>query len=308
MSEGGSTRTDGRVVFAACILIYTLSGAAAATDKATELFESLYGDAYKAAVVSPSPDDDVTLAAQLLDAAKVSAADHPDLVKLLCEKAVELGRKDPGGYGSAIAALNILIERFPADAYLHQPQVVELYQAWFIRSRGDEKQRVGRALLGQLVAQAESERRDKRFNDADKTYRRALAVASGVDSDSRKPLMDALQSLRAEKDLYDDIDKAKAVLQVNPDDAEAKKKLLYAYLLELDDPKEAVKYADADPKAKVMLSMMTGDTDVLSPLAWLDLADWQSALADQTSSADAKVRMLSRSHRSYQKFLAEHQE
>ncbi|MBI1373890.1 MAG: hypothetical protein GC159_14300 [Phycisphaera sp.] len=293
-------------VVAMCILIYAQPASAAG--QADELFNSLYGDSYKSAAASSSPNDDVTLAAQLLEAATTSASEHPDLLKLLCEKAVELGKKDPSGYASAISALNLLIEKFPNDSFKYKPQVVELYQAWFIRSRGDEKKLVGQALLQQLITQANNEREKKLFDEADKTYRRSLAVASAVDNDARKSVMDALQSLREERDIYDSIDKAKAVLQLNPDDAASKKALLQAYLVDLDDPTEAAKYADADPKAKAMLPLMTGDVEVLSPLAWLDLADWQSELAGTTKSDISKAKLLSHSLSNYQKFLAEHQD
>lgn len=291
-------------LLAACILIYALPVRAA--DKAADLFDSLYGDAYKAAVASPASDDDIKLAAQLLETANSAAADHPDLLKLLCEKAVELGKKDPDGYPSAIGALNLLVERFPAEAFRYKPQIAELYQAWFIRARGEQKKQVGQILIGHLVTQANTERANQRFDDAEKTLRRALAVAGAVDSDVRKSVFEMLKATRAEQEVHEDIERAKNLLKTNPADAAAKKKLLHAYLVELDQPKEAAEYADADPKAQAMLPLMTGDVEVLSPLAWLDLADWQSELATTATNDAAKANMLRRAHRNYRKFLDRH--
>jgi formylglycine-generating enzyme required for sulfatase activity len=93
-----------RLALAAVLLAVSVPLAA---DEAADTFNKLYGDDLKRVAATPSTADDVALARQLLEAAG-KVANQKALLTLLCEKAHELAIKDPTGYPTAKAAMDLL--------------------------------------------------------------------------------------------------------------------------------------------------------------------------------------------------------
>jgi uncharacterized membrane protein YdfJ with MMPL/SSD domain len=109
-------------------------------DEAADTFNRLYGDDLKRVAATPSAADDLALAKQLLEAAE-KVTNRTAFLTLLCEKAHELAIKDPAGYPTAKAALELLAANVPEKKVESLQKVAAMYQRHYATARGDAKQR-----------------------------------------------------------------------------------------------------------------------------------------------------------------------
>ena len=170
---------------AAVLLLVTTAGAWA--EEATDAFESLYGQDLKRVTATPSPADDVALAKQLLEAAQ-AAEKQPAFLAILCDKAYELGDRDPSGYDTALAAMHLEAEKVPTRKVECLSKVAGLYQGQYAKARLDAKTKAGEALIQALASLADAQAAAGDAEGAAGTLRQALSVATAVKSDSRSAL------------------------------------------------------------------------------------------------------------------------
>ncbi len=275
-------------------------------DEAQDAFDRLYGNDLKRVAATPSAADDVALAKQLLEGAK-AVEKQPAFLAILCDKAYELGAKDPTGYDTALAAMGLEADSVPDKRVECLTKVAALYQGQYAKARGDAKAKVGEALVQALMNQADAEAAAGSAAAAD-TARQALAVAAAIKSESRATVQAWLSTVGAREETRKQVAALKAKLLADPKDSASRKELVRLLLVEEDDPAEAAKYVDEsldEPTRKCVPGAAKG-VEVAPEPACQELGKWYQDLADQAASPGAKAAMLGRARRYWERFLELH--
>ncbi|MBE3070477.1 MAG: hypothetical protein IMZ66_09615 [Planctomycetes bacterium] len=290
-----------------CVVLAAIGAAArgAPADKATEVFESLYGADVKRVRATRDGKDDVELATRLLAAAR-EVSNQPEFLAVLCETACDLAAAYPDGYGKAIDAMELLALEVPAKAAECAARVIEVRQKQFDAARGDDRADPGEALIQALLGLADLKAEAGAPADAAALCRRADKTARAIKSDRldeiearQKALVNALRIAR-------EADGLKAQLEKDPQDAQARAKLVALYLVDADNPAEAAKYVDgvADTSLRRLVPAAAKGVEAAPELACRELGEWYRGLADGTAAA--KPAMLGRAREYYERFLELH--
>ncbi|MEX2212929.1 MAG: NPCBM/NEW2 domain-containing protein [Phycisphaeraceae bacterium] len=296
-----------RFTFLLAITAFAISPLAAIGDDAQAVFDSLYGSKVKAARLSPDRSDDVAVAQELLQGAAL-VANQPKLLALICETAYDLGRVDPAGYSTAVQAMRTLAMHMPDRTADALDKIGDLYQKQFGAARGEERNTVGAAIIEVSEEQAALKIKAKDHSEATAILRRALNIARLIKSDRHDPIKDTLDALLERQRLQVRIDKLAAELEAKPGNQATVTELVLLYITELDDPAEANAFLllskDETLKKRVLLA-----DDALADVKEddaRDLGEWYRALADQTNTAPAKRKMLTRASLYLKHYLSLH--
>lgn len=279
-------------------------------DEAQDAFDRLYGNDLKRVAATPSAADDIALAKQLLDGAN-AAEKQPAFLAILCDKAYELGAKDPAGCDTALAAMRLEADSVPARRVECLTKVAALYQGQYAKALADAKAKVGEALVQALMNQADAEAAAGRAAAAD-TARQALSVATAIKSDSRANiqawLSTVLSTVGARQETQKQVAALKARVLGDPRDSASRKELVRLLLVEEDNPAEAAKYIDEsldEPTRKYVPGAARG-VEGAPELACQELGKWYQDLKDRATSPEGKAAMLGRAHRYWERFLELH--
>jgi len=279
----------------------------AVADEAADTFNKLYGEDLKRVAATPSPADDVALAKQMLEDAKKSA-DQPAFLTLLCEKAYELASKDPSGYATATAAMDLLAEKVPGKKVECLQKNAALFQKQYAAARGEEKKKAGESVITALGALAEAQTAAGDTDATVMTLRQAVAVATAIKSEKKAALQTQLDGLASQRKGEKQIALLKARLDADPKDAASRKELVRLYLVEIDDPGEAARLVDEslDQAMRKYVPAAARPVEDAPEAACLELGDWYNGLADQAAAPASKGAMLRRAQGYYQRFLELH--
>jgi formylglycine-generating enzyme required for sulfatase activity len=293
-----------RLALAAILLAGSLPALA---DEAADTFNKLYGDDLKRVAATPLPADDVALAKQMLEGAK-KAGDQPAFLTLLCEKAYELASKDPSGYATATAAMDLLAEKVPEKKVECLQKNAALCQKQYATARGEAKTKAGDSVITALGALAEAQAVAGDTDDAGMTLRQAIAVATAIKSESKAALLARVENLASQEKAEKQIAALKAKLDANPTDTASRKELVRLYLVEMDDPGEAAKFLDEnlDAATRKYVPAAAKPVEDVPEVACTELGNWYMGLADQAATPASKGAMLRRAQTYYQRFLALH--
>jgi len=228
--------------------------------------------------------DDADLAARILTAAK-AIDQNGDLQVNLYEKAYEYGAKSPAACATAVEAVRLLAEAVPDREAECQDKAVDVAQRAYRAARGPVRLDAGTILLEQLAWMADTKEHAGEFREATDLLARALAVAKAVRSDRAGRLPARLKCVRSRLAVEQQIQRAKARLQANPNDAETAKELVTLCVVELDNPSEAATFIDAagDEALKKRVLVADMSLDNLPEKACLELGDWYVQLADSAT-------------------------
>jgi formylglycine-generating enzyme required for sulfatase activity len=285
-----------------------LAGSAAAwADEAADTFNKLYGEDLKRVAATPLPADDVALAKQMLEGAK-KAGDQPAFLALLCEKAYELASKDPSGYATAMAAMDLLAGKFPDKKVECLQKNAALYQKPYAAARGEAKTKAGESAITALIALAEAQTAAGDSDGAVLTLRQAVAVATAIKSENKATLQARIENMASRQKVEKQIAALKAKLDADPKDAASRKELVRLYLVDMDDPGEAAKLLDEtlDEATRKYVPAAAKPVEAAPEVACTELGDWYKGLADQAATPASKGGMLRRAQAYYQRFLALH--
>jgi len=279
----------------------------ALADEAADTFDKLYGEDIKRVAATPSAADDLALAKQLLEAAK-QVTGQTAFLTLLCEKAQELAIKDPAGYPTAKAALELLASKVPEKKVESLQKMAAMYQRPYATARGDAKAKAGETLIEALKALADAQAAAEDTDGAGATLKQALAVATTIRSESKAALQAQLLGLAAQQQVEKEIAALKAKLEKDPEDAASRKELVRLYLVELNNPAEAAKFVDekCDEATRKYVPAATKPLEEAPELACNELGDWYRGLADQATAPTSKGAMLERAKAYYERFLELH--
>ncbi len=281
--------------------------AAAAADSTEEQFDAAYGEEVRRVAATPDKRDDRDLSARLLAAAKNTPQRR--LRALLCDKAYELGMSHPDGWGTAADALTLL-----ANTYSHRrpdcrEKLLAIHTRQYAGARGEERTRIGRQLVADLLAVAADKEQADKVDDALALARRAQDLAETADAKAQQKAIDAvLGRLNWRVSTAARIEMFKRRLVADEWDTQARDQLVRLLLLEAGDAAEAARYLspemDADFRRYVPLAAKgieaVGEDDALG------MGDWYAGLAAKASE-HAKASVLKRSADSYRRFLAMHE-
>jgi len=278
-------------------------------DEASDVFNSLFGDDVKRVAATPSHADDVALAGQLLGAAKTTRG-QPALLAVTCEKCCELAERDPAGYATALAAMDLLASRVPAKQMACRLKCVAICQRQYAAAHGEDKVAAGEVLVDALGCLAEVQTAARDFDAAGVSLRQALTVAAGVGSDTKEEVQARLADLASRQQGEKRVTSLKARLAANAKDTAARAELVELYLVEMDDPAGASAFLDEslDEATRKYVPAAAKGVELAPELACLDLGAWYRGLADKAPAAAGKAAMLCRARAYYGRFLELHAE
>ena len=294
----------GRVLAAAGLLV---GGAFAQTRDPQALYEDLFGQEARQVAASRDLKDDAEFAAKLLSASE-KVTGETAFKAILFEKAYEFGLRAPPGYATAVAAVEQL-KKLSADREDDcNEKLLAVYQLQFKAAKtDDEKAKAGELLMDLLLGMAEDR---VRAGDSGKTngyIRQVQAVASGFKSQQKDFLLARLKTITVHLGYAQQAEQLKARLQADPADKATAEKLFKVFLVELDNPVEASKYADAleDEATKRLVLVAAMKMEKLPEAACLALGQWYKDLAETAAPVNKPV-MLDRAKTYLERFLKTH--
>ena len=290
----------------ASLMAFPLGASAAEADKATEAFESVYGADLKRVKATSDVKDDLELATRLFAAAK-EATGQPELLAILCEKALELASAHSDGYPTALAAMELLPTGVPDKGVWCAERVVEIRQRQFDAARPTNRATAGEELITAILTLVDMKLSAGAPAEGAPLCRKAEAVARAIKSDRladidarQKALASALKTLR-------EADSLKALLEKNPQNGPVREKLVRLYLVDLDNPVEAARYVEgvADESLAKYAAAAAKGVESTPELASKELGQWYCTLAEGAPAA-AKAAMVARAKTYYERFLDLH--
>lgn len=279
-----------------------------AEPKPQDVVEQLYGEALTSARKSNSPDDDLALARQMLDAAKMTMQMQQPSKELAVElslAAYELVWRLDDGLDTAIEAMQIRQDAEPATATDAAQRLIAAYQIRFGQSRGTERVEIGERMIEQWLHIARTAESSHDTMTASNALQRALSIANLIEASSwtQSQIKQQLRGIREQAQINRRLEQLEARFDANPQTPGVADDLVMLYLIERDDPAQALKYAEhaSEPLAP-MAQNANKPTDQLEPQALLQLADWYAGQADKIRS-NAKATVQTRALNYYNAYL-----
>lgn len=189
-------------------------------------------------------------AEKLLKAAR-ALTESPRFGVGLLEKACEFGLKTKPGYGVVAKALDLLEQLAPQRRGEWDKQRLTLLQRRYVAEKGPARDEIRLALAQLLVRVGDRELEQGRATEAVATYRQALAKAGAAKSTLAGKIREKLKRAQACRKLELLARNLKRRLAAAPEDKETARRLAVLYLVGLNRPREASRYASA-----------AGDTDL----------------------------------------------
>ena len=247
-------------------------------------------------------------AAGRLVAAAKKLPDAPDAQRRLCEQAYACGILGPAGYPAAMAALDILQRVAPARSAEWGVKRLEVARLRYLRSDRKTRPANGQAYVTLLMAQGQADRKAKRLAEATKHYRQAYSVAKAINLHWKQAIYDKATATAARAAMLDRVARLKAAVTKNPNDAESRRALVLACLVDLDRPETAAEYLNdrVDAPLRTNAALAAKPAAELADEDFLTLGQWYQTLADKTMMKHAKVRMLSRARDNLKFYLEVH--
>jgi hypothetical protein len=292
----------GMVLALACTGLAT---AAVRADEAADVFNSLYGEEYKRVAASRDVADDVALANKLFSAA-ASSKDQPQLVAVLCEKIWELASKDSAGVPALLGSQRLLERVAPASRQAMGDKLLDALQKAYTIAKPPQRGEAGEALVAVLEERADAKARAGDLTAAADLLRKAVGVAGAIASLAKDDIQNRLAALQFRQKTLAQIELLQAGLRASPNDKASREKIIYAYLVDLDDPAAAGKLlsADCEESLRTYVPLAGGSPEALAEEACLELAGWYDSLSKRTPAA--RLPMLLRSRAYYAQYLRKH--
>jgi hypothetical protein len=274
--------------------------------EARKVFDSLYAKDLERVAGTRDLKDDQQLAERLLAAAK-TAGQHPRLVALLCTTASELAVPYRTAHPLALDAADFLYSQHPDLAAPAQEQVLPLRERLYTYARGKERQEKGEALVDALACVADRKVAAGDFTEAAGLYHRAITTARAIRSAKQTEIEAKAKDLVRLRQVAQEVERLKAVVAGQPDDAAARNDLVRLLVVEKDDPAQALQYlapACEERLAKYVPAAAKG-VEAAPELACMELGDWYRDLGE-AAPGRARTAMFIRAAAYYQRFLELH--
>ena len=293
-------------VLAALLLASVAPASIARADAAADVFADLFGEQRKQVRATASKSDDVELAGKMLETARTVQDDT--LVVLLCDSAYELTSTTSKGYQTAADAMRLLAQRVPSQSQRCREELFSVLPRLYANSRDEQKADAGRALARMLEESADQKVDSGDLEGAIDLLERASTIATAVKADPFDEVKSRLDRLAAKRRARIALERLTGRLAADPADGEAGRQLVRLCMIDLDDPAEALSYAnhvDADMQQRI--TWASGDPGQLTAQQCESLADWYTQLTAEAGDVH-RAAMLRRAIAYYQRYLERHPE
>ena len=284
--------------------VFAVAGVLRGDDDPQEVFKSLYGEKIAAVTATAARNDDVALAKQLLDGAKV-AANNPPLLALMCQAVYDLGTRHADGYVAAGDAMRLLMDAVPAQKAAARGKLLDLYNKQIVAATKENKSKFGDEAIALLATAATEEEKQGRLDEAAAVCRRAIAVAASVNS-TKLPGLRARAAALAERDRQGKrINQLKEKLLEDARDAASAEELVRLLAIDRNDPAAASAYLSflPDGPLKTNVALAARPVAELSEAQCLTLGEWYHGLAMKEKTA---THLWSRAESSLARYLERH--
>jgi len=260
--------------------------------------------------VTAGAKTDAERAEKLIAAARL--AEGNQLLRMaLLERAVEHGMKaalTPKLVGTLDGALQQLIAKDAGRAEQWRQRRMTLYRTWYRRAGRKDKVAAGGQWISRLLSAAKQHEQADRWDKAAATYTEAGSIATTI----RHPDKDAITQAGVRARHFAGVRRKVAgyerILASKPDNTPARKALLVALTVDLDDPAAAEKHlTDAVGEVwNTYLPMAAGAADKLDANGCKELGTWYYRELTRKAGDRGKVNVLYRVKVYYERFLALH--
>jgi hypothetical protein len=248
-----------------------------------ESFDFLFGK--EAAQVAASKDKaaSIDFAGRIL-AAAATTKDDAALQRLLYEKAYEFASVGPAGQATALAAARTLsvIDQDRKSEWQEKVLVILRSQQATLRTPA-ERNASNQAIAEQLVLMAETQSEAGSVEKMALYCQQAQGTIQALPAGSAKDdLLSRLKPVQARIAPLRQAEQLKAKLAADPRNKTVAESLVHLYLVDMDNPEEASKYAElgADETVRRNLLVAAMNVDGLPEAACLALADWYDELVN----------------------------
>ncbi len=293
------------------------AGAAAATNDTSpdemdpqKIFEELFGMDVRRARTTSDTTDDLELAEQLLRSAN-TVSSTPKLFAVICREAIALASVDMNGLDTVLKGIDLMRKQgvaltaddFPSD-------LARLYQTTYVRSPSSQREETGQTLIDVLLKYGGFLESLGEIDAAVVQFRRADTVARAIDWPSRPSLTKRITQALGRKTLFVQIEALKKRMTANPNDVAAANDLVYLYLIELNQPQVAVRYAGMSSDATLAqhADRATKPASDLTEADAVSLGAWYESMLDRAPSDSAKANVLGRLVGALDQYLTLHAE
>jgi len=243
-------------------------------------------------------------AKKVLESARL-LSDAPQAQTRLAEKAYEFGMSSPLGYATALAALDLLAKTAPQKAQTWREKRIGVYRQQYLRGPRADRLANGCTYVDALVALAEGCGKTGHWSEAGKHYRQAHTVAKAIALPDQASILESLRTAEMRAAVARRVSALKASLGKDPGDTASRRRLVETYLIDMDRPDRAAEYVKASLGARLYTHVVLAAKEAaeLSDADFLALGQWYRGLADKTSVAAVKARMLRRAAQNLRMFL-----
>lgn len=293
-----------RPMIIAMIAFALIAGRAPGAEENPEaIFETLFGQQFRAALSTGGSDDNIELAEQIL-AVVPSLESTPDVQRRACEKVFRLTSEVPEAVDLSIAAMEQLSALSPDDAIYCHDRVVKVLAVAHAHARGEQRSELVARLALALEKAGDMRADGDESGESVRLYQRAKFLARSNGEIDAVRLSIKLEAARNRALTFRRIEQLKGRIERNPNDLEAGKALVMAYLVELDRPESAARYTFLveDLLGERILNA-TKDPEELKASDWIDLAEWYEGLSHGQAKW-IRARVLARAADYYQRYLA----
>ena len=290
-----------RTVVSRCLIVTCVLLAASAARAADESV-----DKFIAQVISGIRTNSAC-ATKLIEAA-AALTSQPKICAAVLEKAIEYGTKSPvtpAGCQAASGALEMLAAEFP-----------DRKDEWTLKQAGicgikyryakteSAKQESGGKFLTALLAAGEIHEKNGNWTEAVAMYRQAGPVDTYLKMGGAENLRQKLKIAEHFSMVAKRVAMYSASLKKDPSNASTRGMLVKTLMVELDDPKSAIKYLneDVDETWRTYVPIAAKGLDELSETVCLELGHWYYKELSQKALAVGKGALLRRAQSYYKRF------
>jgi len=277
-----------------------------AQTEAQATFKSLYGDEVARTKRTSAIADDIKLAGKLLEAAGTSR-DQPELLKLICDNAYDLGRRSSAGYDVALEAMHVLSANAPKTKPHCLDKIVLIQQLRYTRARSADRAEAAGVLLEAMMDASDANANAGNIAAAKMQCLKASRLAVVAKLPQKDAIQAKYKQLVAMERTHKLVAGYEKRLKLDPSNLKSREALVKIYLVDMNDPASAAKWLneDCDERQQTFIPMIAGDINVIPEATLMEIGDWYKALAAEAQLAH-KGGMLLRAKAFYQAYLAKH--
>jgi tetratricopeptide (TPR) repeat protein len=287
------------------ILGASMPVAARGQDAAAKVDE-LFGEAIREVKATPTQEDDVKLARDLLAAAQADSQDAATAVAL-CDAVYGLASPATGGLDVAAEAIELLGQHAPERAADCGQKALVIRRRQYIAATGANRAAAGEHLIEALENVVEALVKKGQYAEAITYLRQASSAAAGIRSSQKGRIQAEIDRLVALDRLHRVIRELEARLKADPKDDYARRRLIDLYLIELDDPTRAAALLgqDADEALRTYIPLAVKEVSELKPGACLEVGNWYYGLRTKATTPMGKPAMLRRAQGYLERYVQE---